>query len=323
MLRRLPELAPGVPVRVVAREPGRVTGAPASAEIVRGDFTDARSLAGALRGVRRALLLSVPSAAGDAVFLREAGAAGERHVVKLSAAAVADEGADDLITRWQRHNEQLLVGSGLAWTLLRPRAFLSNTLPRARSIRTDRTVRALYGTSLNACVDPRDVAEVAVRVLGDAGHEGAEHEGRAYSLTGPEALSAVGQMQQLAQLLGRTLQFEQWDAEQARTALTARYSAEIAGALVESAERGRAGSKSEADGTAPRSWAGRGLPRLGRRPPGGFPVRLTVGAAVRTAALSRHRRRIRGPRPVRSYAPRRSAVTALRTAVLTRCAARS
>ncbi|PKA38645.1 NAD(P)-dependent oxidoreductase, partial [Streptomyces sp. SM8] len=97
----------------------------------------------------------------------------------------------------------------------------------------------------NACVDPRDVAEVAVRVLG-----GAEHEGGVYPLTGPEALSAVDQTQQLAQLLGRALQFEELDAGQARTALTARYSAEIAGALVESAERGRAGSKSEVDGTA-------------------------------------------------------------------------
>ncbi|RZF09725.1 NAD(P)H-binding protein [Streptomyces albidoflavus] len=245
VLRRLPGLTPGVPVRVMAREPGRVTGAPASAEIVRGDFTDARSLAGVLRGVHRVLLLSVPSAAGDAVFLREAGAAGVRHVVKLSAAAVADEGADDLITRWQRRNEQLLVDSGLAWTLLRPRAFMSNTLSWTRSIRTDNTVRALCGTSLNACVDPRDVAEVAVRVLG-----GAEHEGGVYPLTGPEALSAVDQTQQLAQLLGRALQFEELDAGQARTALTARYSAEIAGALVESAERGRAGSKSEVDGTA-------------------------------------------------------------------------
>ncbi|MFJ4879791.1 NAD(P)H-binding protein [Streptomyces sp. NPDC088745] len=251
VLRRLPELAPGLPVRVMAREPARVSGAPASAEIVRGDFTDARSLAGALRGVRRVLLLSVPSAAGDAVFLREAAAAGVRHVVKLSAAAVADEGADDLITRWQRRNEQLLVDSGLAWTLLRPRAFMSNTLSWARSIRTDNTVRALYGTSLNACVDPRDVAEVAVRVLAGAEHEKAEHEGMAYQLTGPEALSAVDRTRQLAQLLGRALRFEELDVEQARTALTARYSAEIAGALVESAERGRAGGKSEVDGTAP------------------------------------------------------------------------
>ncbi|CAM5237633.1 nucleotide-diphosphate-sugar epimerase [Streptomyces spiroverticillatus] len=246
VLRRLPEPTAASPVRVMAREPGRVTGAPESAEIVHGDFTDARSLAEALRGVHRVLLLSVPSAEGDAVFLREAGAAGVRHVVKLSAAAVADEGADDLITRWQRRNEQLLVDSGLAWTLLRPRAFMSNTLSWARSIRTDDTVRALYGTSLNACVDPRDVAEAAVRVL-----TGAEHEGRAYPLTGPEALSAVDQTRQLAQLLRRSLQFEELDADQARTALTARYSPEIAGALVESAERGRAGSKSEVDGTAP------------------------------------------------------------------------
>ncbi|MDX2680427.1 NAD(P)H-binding protein [Streptomyces sp. NY05-11A] len=246
VLRRLHEFSAGSPVRVMAREPGRVTGAPAAAELVRGDFSDSRSLAGALRGVHRVLLLSLPSVEGDACFLRVARAAGVRHVVKLSAAAVADKGADDLITRWQRRNEELLVDSGMAWTLLRPRAFMSNTLSWAGSVRAHGVVRALYGTSLNACVDPRDVAEVAVRALTGAGHEG-----RVYPLTGPEALSAVHQTQQLAELLGRPLRFEELDAEQARTALAARYSAEIAQALVESAGRGRRGNKSEVDGTAP------------------------------------------------------------------------
>lgn len=133
----------------------------------------------------------------DARFLRAARSAGVRHVVKVSAAAVADTDADDLVTRWQRANEDLLVNSGMRWTLLRPRAFMSNTLSWAPPIAAERVVRALYGTSVNACVDPRDVAAAAVCALTEDGHEG-----RIHTLTGPEPISAVEQTAQLARLLG-------------------------------------------------------------------------------------------------------------------------
>jgi uncharacterized protein YbjT (DUF2867 family) len=74
----------------------------------------------------------------------------------------------------------------MRWTVLRPRAFKSNTLSWAASIASasDRVVRALYGTSAHACGDPRDVA--AVGVLAEDGHEG-----RVLTLTGPEPIGAV------------------------------------------------------------------------------------------------------------------------------------
>ncbi|SFY42110.1 NAD(P)H-binding protein (plasmid) [Streptomyces atratus] len=233
-----------LPVRIMARDPGRVTGAGAAAEIVPGDFSDPASLVGVLRGVHTVFLVTNPGGNDDAGFLRSARSAGVRHVVKLSAAAVADSRAEDLITRWQRRNEDQLRGSGMEWTLLRPRAFMSNTLSWVGSIRSGHVVRALYGASVNACVDPRDVAEVAVRALTEDGHAG-----RIHTLTGPEAITAVEQTAQLAELLRRPLRFEELGPEQARTALGARYPAQIVEALLESAERGREGSKAEVDGT--------------------------------------------------------------------------
>ncbi len=238
-------LPAGLPVRVLARDPARVTGR-AAADVVAGDLTDPGALAAALRGVRRAFLLTTPSRQDDARFLRAARAAGVRHVVKLSAAAVQDGGADDLITRWQRRNEELLRDSGLAWTLLRPRAFMSNSLSWAGPVREHGVVRALYGTSATACVDPRDIAEAAVRALTEEGHEG-----RAYPLTGPRALSPLQQTRLLARLLGRPLRFEELSLEQARAALAARHPAPVVQALLESAERGRLGKKSAVDGTLP------------------------------------------------------------------------
>ncbi|MFC7987018.1 NAD(P)H-binding protein [Streptomyces sp. NPDC057336] len=242
VLRGLPA---GVPVRVMAREPSRVVGAPDGTETVAGDYTDPGSLERALRGVRRAFVLtSRVGGDDDARFVRAARSAGVRHLVKLSAAAVADGGAHDLITRWHRANEELLRGSGMEWTVLRPRAFMSNTLSWAASIGSDRVVRTLYGHSVNVCVDPRDVAAAAVCALTEDGHEG-----RVHTLTGPEPISAVEQTAQLGRLLGAPLRFQELSPEQARAALSRRHPSSVVEALLEGAERQRAGAKARAEDT--------------------------------------------------------------------------
>ncbi|MCT7352790.1 SDR family oxidoreductase [Streptomyces sp. 15-116A] len=242
VLRRLPARPP---VRVMAREPGRVTGAAPTAEKVAGDYRDPGALARALAGVTTAFLVTTDVGGDDdARFLRAARTAGVRRVVKLSAAAVLDPGADDLITRWQRANEDLLRDSGMEWTLLRPRSFMSNTLSWAASVRSEGVVRALYGTSANACVDPRDLAEVAARVLTEDGHAG-----QAYTLTGPRAITPAEQTDQLGRLLGVPLRFEELTPEQARVALGARCPAPVVEALLHSAERQRAGAKAQVTDT--------------------------------------------------------------------------
>ncbi|MGC2997757.1 NAD(P)H-binding protein [Streptomyces sp. G35A] len=237
VVRRLPD---GVRARLMSR--GRVTGPLRPAhETVTADYGDAGSVARALVGVRTVFL--VTSRVGgddDARFLRAAREAGVKHVVKLSAAAVLDPLADDLITRWQRANEESLRACGMEWTLLRPRAFMSNALSWAASIRSERVVRALYGASANACVDPRDIAEVAVRTLTEDGHAS-----RAHTLTGPAAVTPAEQTEQLGQALEIPLRFEEMSLEAARTALRARHPEPVAEALLAGALRQRDGAKAE------------------------------------------------------------------------------
>ncbi|MDQ0585890.1 NAD(P)H-binding protein [Streptomyces rishiriensis] len=238
----------GVRVRVMARDPARVAWAGAGVEAVAGDYGDPRSLAGAVRGVETAFLVTARVGGGcDAAFVAAARAAGVRRVVKLSAAAVTDGGAGDLITRWQRGSEELLRASGMEWTLLRPRAFMSNSLSWAASVRGEGVVRGLYGQAAHACVDPADVARVAVRVLTEDGHAG-----RAYTLTGPQALSAVGQTRELGRLLGVALRFEELSPEQARAAWAGRYPPAVAQALLDSAQRLKAGAKAGVQDTVSR-----------------------------------------------------------------------
>lgn len=249
VVRRLPA---GRRVRVWARDPAKAARSPAPFERIGGDYEDPLALARAVAGVRTVFLVTTRvGGEDDARFVDAARAAGVRRVVKLSAAAVLDREADDAITRWQRAGEELLRASGMEWTLLRPRAFMSNSLAWAASVRSERTVRALYGTSANACVDPGDVAEAAVRVLTGEGHAGC-----AYTLTGPRALTAVEQTRQLGRLLGVRLRFEELSPDEARAGLEKRYPAPVAEALLESAERQRAGAKAQVEETV-RTLTGR------------------------------------------------------------------
>lgn len=242
VMRRLPADAP---VRVLARNPSRVAGAGPGAEVVAGDYGDPASLERVMRGVRSAFLVTTRVAGDqDALFVEAARAAGVRHVVKLSAAAVEDPLADDLITRWQRGSEELLRASGMEWTLLRPRSFMSNTLSWAPSLRSEHVVRALYGSSANSCVDPRDIADVAVRALTEPGHRG-----RAYTLTGPQAVTAAEQTAGLAELLGRPLRFEELEPDQARALWSERHPAPVVEALLHSARRQSEGAKAGVENT--------------------------------------------------------------------------
>lgn len=242
VMRRLPA---DVDVRVMARVPARVSGAGPAVEVVAADYRDPRSLTRALAGVRAAFLVTTDVGGHDDVrFLRAASMAGVQRLVKLSAAAVLDDRADDLITRWQRTSEDLLRACGLEWTLLRPRAFMSNSLSWGASVRSEGVVRGLNGTSANACVDPRDVAEVAVRALTGEGHGG-----HAYTLTGPESITPVEQAHEISRLLGVPIRFEELSREEARIGLLRRHPEPVVEALLASAERQGAGAKVQVEDT--------------------------------------------------------------------------
>ncbi|MFI7386518.1 NAD(P)H-binding protein [Streptomyces sp. NPDC049813] len=241
VVARLPR---GAAVRVLVRDPARMGPLPGGGEVVAGDYGDPASLAGPLTGVRVAFLVTVrPGSDDDANFVAAARTAGVRRIVKLSAAAVLDAGAADAVTAWQRGTEALLRDSGLAWTLVRPRSFMSHALSWAPSVRAEGVVRTLFGTSANSCVDPRDVAACVVRLLTQEGHAG-----RSYVLSGPRAVTAVEQTADLGRLLRRPLRHEELTLDAAGAAWRRRYPAAVAEALLASARRQQAGAKTGVSG---------------------------------------------------------------------------
>jgi len=196
-------VAAGHPVRALVRQPGagRV---PDGVEVAYGDLTRPETLAEALSGVERMYLLA-PLAPDlphwEAGAIDAARAAGVRHVVKHSNLGADDPDATTM-QRWHRAGERLLEESAMAWTFVRPTGFMSNALGWAGTIRAQGTVYAPAGDGKLAVVDPYDIAAVAVAALTGTGHEG-----RAYDVTGPAALSTVDQVAAIGAAIGRPLRY--------------------------------------------------------------------------------------------------------------------
>ncbi|CAM5259282.1 hypothetical protein SVIOM74S_06022 [Streptomyces violarus] len=166
-------LVPLASVRLLTRSPACLAPPAPGVEVVVGDFSDPVRLATAFAGVRAVFVVTADPLRPDhdANIIDVALACGVRHVVKLSALAVADPAADDLITRWQRANEERLLASGLDWTLLKaPGVHVQYARLGAGQIRESGVVRGLGRDGRNSCVDPRDIAQVAVRALTRTGH---------------------------------------------------------------------------------------------------------------------------------------------------------
>ncbi|MFE4968641.1 NAD(P)H-binding protein [Streptomyces sp. NPDC056660] len=188
----------GTKVRALTRDPAKAR-VPAGVEVVRGDYGDPASLDAALAGTTAAFLLRPPGpdAGEDAALVAAARTAGVERLVKLSAIATGDSPSGPS-AQWHVDGERAVRDSGLAWTVLQPSSFASNTLTWREALRADQPVPNMTGDGASGVIDPRDIAEVAVRALLDAGHAG-----RTYVLTGPEAITVPGQATVLAEVLGR------------------------------------------------------------------------------------------------------------------------
>lgn len=188
------------------------------AQIVTGDLARPGTLDVAFAGVRRLFLLApdIPGAEKleiEANAIDAAKRAGVRHIVYLSA-ALRDREPQFAIARYHRTTERKIEQSGLAWTHVRPIAFMSNVLLSLDTIKTDGAIYLPTANGKVSCVDPDDIAAVATAAL-----TGDRHEGKAYTLTGPQALSYAEQAQQLSAVLGSHITHVDVPAATAREAM--------------------------------------------------------------------------------------------------------
>lgn len=173
-------------------------------ETVEGDFDRPETLDAALEGVETALLLTPPSPhtyTHQRDFVEASKRAGVRRVVKVSAVG-ADAAAPEGFGKWHGQAEEFLKASGLGWTILRPNFFMQNLLGQAHSIATQGTIYQPGGDARASLVDARDIASVAARTLTGEGHEG-----KTYTLTGPEALSYADAAAKISEAAGRPVRY--------------------------------------------------------------------------------------------------------------------
>lgn len=201
----------GHPVRALTRDPAKAT-VPPGATAVAGDLTDPATLRPALGGATALFLLSGYS---PDIF-REASRAGVRRVVLMSGGAAETGDRTNAVAEYMIETEDALRASGLGWTMVRPRMFMTNALQWAPQVNSG-VVRAPWPDVPSAVVDPADIAAVAAQALVSA-----DHEGREYPVTGPEALRPGDRVRILAETLGREIRYEAQPDDEARAEMLAR-----------------------------------------------------------------------------------------------------
>jgi uncharacterized protein YbjT (DUF2867 family) len=166
------------------------------------DYNDPETLRSAFAGCNELFLLG-PNAPNQAELeinaVEAAKAAGVKHIVKLSVMRADEEEYD--FGRIHREVEKAIEASGLEWTFLRPNSFMQNTVTYMPTIKSQSAFYTAADDARIGHVDVRDIAAVAVKALTEPGHEG-----KAYALNGPEALTYNDLASHLSEALGRKIE---------------------------------------------------------------------------------------------------------------------
>ena len=192
----------GVEVRAAFQSVSKTAGAPPGVEFVTVDYNQPETLRTALKAVERVFLVGPPTAQLPALERKAMEVivqSGVRQVVKLSAMG----GREAIFPRQHAESEDYIQATGVPYTFLRPNGFMQNMVNyNAPTINAQNAFYGSEGDGRVSHIDIRDVAAVAVKALTEDGHVG-----RAYTLTGPAALTNNEIAQILSDELGREIRF--------------------------------------------------------------------------------------------------------------------
>ncbi len=186
-----------------------------NAELARGDLGDPASLDRAFAGVSRAFVVTAVDPRAGEWFrnaFEAAKRAGNPHVVKFSGMGAGT--VDAALLRQHGATDEMLKGSGLPYTILRPNSFYQNMLWSAGTIKSHGAFYLPMRDGKQSLVDVGDIAAVAVKVLTEAGYEG-----KVYEITGPESLSYAEVAATLTRVLGKPVKYVDVPPEAARNAM--------------------------------------------------------------------------------------------------------
>jgi NAD(P)H dehydrogenase (quinone) len=218
----------GLEQRLIVRDRSR---APvlARADVAQvSSYADARAMGRALAGIQTLFLVSGRDSIGvihgarmrgepvpahnrvhdHITVVAAAAGVGVDRIVYLSFVSPAPD-ATFLLAREHFHTEEYIRSTGLAFTFLRQSLYMDRV---AQHVSRSDVIRVPAGEGRVAWVSRDDVAASAVGVLAGSGHDG-----RAYDITGPEALTMAETAEILGSVLGRRITYEAQSPHEART----------------------------------------------------------------------------------------------------------
>jgi uncharacterized protein YbjT (DUF2867 family) len=162
-------------------------------EIVELDYAKPETVADALNKVDNLYLQTLPIPDVTDIcsnLVKEAKKNNVKYIVKLSAMG-ADSDPRSTILRLHGEEEKIIADSGIAYTFLRPPAFMQNFVTQfGHTIRTQNAFYVPAGDAKMSFVDARDIAAIAVGMLTNNSNGGSQqHHNKAYDITAQDALS--------------------------------------------------------------------------------------------------------------------------------------
>jgi uncharacterized protein YbjT (DUF2867 family) len=199
--RLVPRLAAaGVRPRVLVRKPEQVESlAPVAVPVV-GDLLAPETLVPAFRDVERVFVLGQPTADMEELernAIDAAASAGVGRIVYLSN-FTARVGSDLRPNHIHGVHEHLVSTLGVEWTVLGPTRYMTNFPFDWGSVVNDGLLLETGGPGEMTCIDPDDVADVAVKLLTEDGHDG-----QTYRLTSEDTFTAADLAALLSTVVGR------------------------------------------------------------------------------------------------------------------------
>ncbi len=182
-------------------------------EIAIGDFTDEQAFGAALKDIDAVYLVTNQTNAFQEVLprlLAQMKSHGIKRVVMLSAEGDAEN--DIFFSRRTGELEDTLKASAVPWTILRPDWFFQNFIGFVAM----GAIAFSAGPGKTSFTDVRDVAEIAIKALSEAGHTG-----RTYRITGPDAMTFEGAAKRISAALGRDVPYIQLTPDELREGMIA------------------------------------------------------------------------------------------------------
>src|SRR5262249_47192994 len=179
-------------------------------ELVEGDMARAETLDRVLEGIDRALMISSSNPQMLETQCRFVDACSGKE------SSIGFDANKFLFTRMHEEIERYLEQSGLGWTHLRPSQFMQVYLREAPIIAGKGLLLLPLDDVTLSPVDIEDIAKIAFALLAQSGHQG-----RAFDITGPQALSMAEIAAAIGEATGKPVRYQKTSIEEHRRGMEA------------------------------------------------------------------------------------------------------